>query len=78
MRFKSLAIPAGEELARRIFCQIQIIPSEHGIAAFNIAKIMHHGLGHGFVASGADVPLQIADPEHELGQRGGAFVELNA
>jgi hypothetical protein len=37
-----------------------------------------HRLGHAGVAEGADVPLQVADPQHQLGQRRGALVDLDA
>ncbi len=39
---------------------------------------MHDGFGHGAVAAGADVPLQVADPQHEFGQRSGAGVDFEA
>ncbi|MNT93454.1 hypothetical protein D3C72_2349340 [compost metagenome] len=38
---------------------------------------MHHGLGHGGVATGANVPLQIPNPQHQFGQGGGAFVQFD-
>ena len=56
----------------------QVVPGQHGVAAFDVAVVVHHGFGHRLVAAGADVPLQEADPQHQLGQGGGAFVELDA
>lgn len=38
---------------------------------------MHHRFGNGLFASCTDVPLQIADPQHQLGHGGGAFVKLD-
>ena len=76
--FKGAAVPAAQQLAVVVMGQRQFVPVQHGVAAFNVAVVVHHGFGHGLVAACADVPLQIANPQHQLGHGGGAFVELNA
>ena len=80
--FKGFAVPAAEQLARSVgaivVSQISIRPRQHCITAFNVAVVVHHRLGHGFVAACANVPLQVAYPQHQLGQGGGAFIQLDA
>ncbi len=78
VRFERGAIPAGEQLAGLVVRGLLRIPGEHGVAAFDVAVVVHHGFSHALVAPGADLPLQVADPQHELGQGGGAFVDLDA
>ncbi len=43
----------------------------------NVAVIVHHRLNHAGAAISADVPLQKAYPQHQLGQRSGALVQLH-
>ena len=76
--FEGAAVPAAEQLARVVVGEFLRVPGQHGVAAFDVAVVVHHGLGHGGVATGADVPLQVANPQHQLGQGGGAFVQLDA
>jgi hypothetical protein len=76
--FERAAVPAAEQLAGVVVGQLLRVPGQHGVAAFDVAVVVHHGLGHGGVAAGADVPLQVANPQHQLGQGGGAFVQLDA
>ncbi len=76
--FVGAAIPAAQELARVVVGKFLRIPGQHGIAAFDVAVVVYHGRGHGGVAPGADVPLQVANPQHQFGQGGGAFVQLDA
>ena len=78
MGFESAAVPAGEKLAVCAMRWHLRIPGQHGIATLDVCVVVHHRLGHAGVAVGADVPLQKADPQHQLGQRGGAFVQLDA
>ena len=54
------------------------VPGEHGVAVFDVVEVAQHRLGGGGAAVGAEVPLQVADPEHQLGDGGGPGVELDA
>jgi hypothetical protein len=72
------AVPAGAGLALGVEQGALGAPGEHGVAAGDVAVVVHDGFGHGAVAAGADVPLQVADPQHEFGQRGGAGVDFEA
>ena len=79
VRLEGGAVPAAEQLAVGLVVgQFLRIPGQHGVAAFDVAVVVHHGFGHGLVAAAADVPLQVADPQHQLGQGGGARVQLDA
>ena len=82
MRLEGDAVPAGEQLARAVGAivvgQLGLVALQHGVAVLDVAVVMYHRLGHGLVATGANVPLQITNPQHQLGQRHGALVQLNA
>ena len=72
------AVPAQHRVAGGVGQRLQAVVGQHGVAVLDVAVVVHHGLGHAAVAKGADVPLQKANPQHQLGQSGGAFVEFNA
>ena len=72
------AVPAQHRAAGGVGQRLQAVVGEHGVAVFDVAVVVHHGFGHAAVAKGADVPLQKANPQHQLGQGGGAFVEFDA
>jgi len=76
--FGAEAIPAGDRLAVCIEYKIHPIKGEHGVAAFDVVEIAQHRLGRADVAVGAEVPLQVADPQHGFGDAGGAGVEFEA
>ena len=76
--FEGGAVPAAERLAVGAQCGLLRVPRQHGVAVLDVAPVMHHRLGHGLVALGADVPLQVTNPQHQLGHGGGALVQLNA
>ena len=54
------------------------VVGEHGVAAFDVLEIAQDRAGRQAGAAGAEVPLQVADPEHEFGDGGGARVEFEA
>ena len=72
------AIPARQQLPVRPIRRLLRIPGQHRIAAIDVAVVVHHRLGHALVAEAADLPLQPADPQHQLGQRRRARVQLDA
>ena len=51
---------------------------EHCITALDVAEFFQHGLGGHGVAAGAEVPLKIADPKDQLGDRRGARIQFDA
>jgi hypothetical protein len=54
------------------------IAGQHGVAAFDVAEVLEDRLRRQAAAAGAEVPLQVADPEHQFGDGGGARVEFEA
>ena len=72
------AVPAGDDLAAVVGGQFGAVIGQHGVAVFDVAVVVHHGLGHAGQAARAHMPLQPADPQHQLGQGGGAGVEFDA
>jgi hypothetical protein len=67
------AVPACQRLAIGSSRRLDRIPLEDSIAALDVLVVVHYRLGHGLVAPGADLPLQKANPKHQLGQSGGAL-----
>ena len=72
------AVPAGNQLPVAIDQRLLAVKGQHGVAAFDVAVVVHHGFSHPSPPDGADVPLQKPDPQHQLGQRGSAVVDFNA
>ena len=54
------------------------VVGEHGVAAFDVFEIAQDGARRQAGAARAEVPLQVADPQHQLGDGGGARVEFEA
>ena len=51
---------------------------QDGVAALDVLELAEDRLGgHGF-AEGAKVPLEVADPQDEVGDGGGTRVDLDA
>ncbi len=72
------AVPTGLRLAMFIPGEFFFVISEDGVAAFDVVEFFEDGLGgHGF-AVGAEVPLEVADPEDQIGDGGGAGVDFDA
>jgi hypothetical protein len=78
VRLERAAIPAADGDAVVIQHEVNAIKGEHGIRAFDVVKVLENRAGRQAAALGAEVPLQVADPQHQLGNRGGARVELQA
>ena len=76
--FESGAVPATQQLAVGTIGGDKRVPGQHRIAALDVAVIVHHRLGHRRVALRANVPLQKANPQHQLRQRSGALIDFNA
>ena len=54
------------------------VVGEDGVAAFDVAEFLDDRFGRQDVAPGAEMPLQVADPQHHVGDGGGARVDLDA
>ena len=72
------AVPAGDGAAFGVDARGGGVPGEDGVAVLDVVEVAQHRLGGGGAAVGAVVPLQVADPEHQLGDGGGPGVELDA
>src|SRR5690606_14895303 len=54
------------------------VPGEDGVAVLDLPVALQHRLGEDDgLAVAAAVPLEVADPEHEVGDGGGAGVDLD-
>ena len=78
MHLGRLAIPARDRAPVRVRRQFLPVVGQHRIPARDVAVVVHHRLGDALLAAGADLPLQPADPQHQLGQRRRARVQLDA
>ena len=71
------AIPAHMRHAVFIGEVFHVVVSQHGIAVFDIAEIADHRLRRRDVALGAEVPLQVADPQHHFSDGGGTRIQFD-
>jgi hypothetical protein len=76
--FGAAAVPAGEGLAGFVGGEGDGVGGEHGVAAFDVLEVAQDGAGRQAAALGAEVPLQVADPEDHFGDGGGARVDFEA
>src|ERR1700733_12493655 len=72
----ALAVGAFERLAALIARQFHGVPSQYGVLLLDGLEVAKDGLRRD-AAARAKMPLQKADPEHELGNRGGARIDLD-
>ena len=78
VHLEGLAVPALHQLAGRVAHRLLAVAGQHGVAVLDVAVVVDHRLGHAGIAKGADVPLQVAYPQHQFGQARRALVDLNA
>ena len=78
MLFHRPPVPARDGLAVLVEHGLGAIAGEHGVAALDVVEVLDDGLGRGDAAAGAEVPLEVADPQDQLGDGGGARVHLEA
>ena len=76
VRLEGPAVPAGDGLALVVQDPVHAVIVEHGVAADDVAEVADHGLRRVDRTVGPKVPLQVADPQHHLGDGGGAGVEF--
>jgi hypothetical protein len=73
-----VAVPLGDGIAVVIGGDELLLPSHQGVAVLDVVEVADDGDGWLRVAARAEVPLKIADPEHEVGYDGGARIDLDA
>gem|GEM_PF-2992592 len=78
MRLGRHAVPAADRNAALVEHRFDPVAGQHGVAAFDVAEVLEDRLRRQAAAAGAEVPLQVADPEHQFGDGGGARVEFEA
>ena len=78
MRLQRASIPARDRAAAVVGDELDRVPGEHGVAARDVVGVLEQGLARWGLGVGAKVPLQVADPEHGLGDARGARVGLQA
>jgi hypothetical protein len=71
----AFAVGAFERLAVLVARQFLGVPRQYCVHDLDGLEVAQDGFGRG-AAAGAEMPLQIADPEHELSDRRSARVDL--
>ncbi|MBK1631588.1 hypothetical protein CKO31_12705 [Thiohalocapsa halophila] len=71
-------VPAGDGAALGVGLEGDVVPGEDGVAALDVVGVFEQGLAGRGLGVGAKVPLEVADPEHGLGDARGAGVGLQA
>jgi hypothetical protein len=72
------AIPLGNWVSVIIQGRLSVLPSHEGIFALDVMEVINYGNARRDVAASAEVPLEIADPEDEVGDGGGAWVDVDS
>jgi hypothetical protein len=78
MLFHRPPIPTRDGLALLVEHGLGAVVGEDGVAVLDVVEVLDDGLGRGDAAAGAEVPLEVADPQDQLGDGGGARVHLQA
>ena len=78
MFLRRAAVPVGDGFAVLVEQRFAADPREQRVAAFDVFEVFDDRFGRVDVAAGAEVPLEVADPEDEVGDGGGAGVDLDA
>ena len=62
------AVPDGDDIAVVIAFWLRVtVVGEDGIAAFDVEKFFQHRLGWHCLAPGAEMPLEVANPQYKFG-----------
>ena len=77
MRFGRAAVPARDGPARRVEQRLDRVPGQHRVATFDVVKAADDRLGDvPQFPFRTQPPLQIADPQNQLGDDRGAGIDL--
>ena len=73
------AVPLGDGLAVGVEAGFDGVALHEGVATFDVVEVFDDGFGRdGVGPKGAEIPLEVADPENEIGDDGGTGVDFNA
>ena len=72
------SIPAGDGCALIIEDRRDGVPRKDGVAAFDVVEGFDDGFGRRDASVRAEMPLEVADPEDEFGDGGGAGIDFEA
>ena len=79
MQLHRLAVPTGYGQTEFVALDRFALPGNQRVAHFNGADIPQDRLGRHLVLSrDTKVPLQVADPQHQLRNRGGPRIDLDS
>src|SRR5271157_2595250 len=78
MLLQCLPVPARHGLALSIQNRLFAVEVQNGVPAFDVMEGLDDRLSGHSRSEGAEVPLEVADPQHKLGDGGGAGVDLDA
>ena len=73
-----LPVPATHRLTVGIEHRLLAVVFENGVPALDVVERLDDRLCGHSRAEGAEVPLKVTNPEHELGNGGGAGIDLDA
>jgi hypothetical protein len=72
------AVPLNNGVAVFVFGGDSLLPGNQCVGFYDVVEVADDGDGGLGVTAGAEVPLEVADPEDEVGDDGGAGVEFEA
>ena len=72
------AVPAGQRFAGLVGDQLHCVIGDQRVAVLDVVEVAQHRLRRVDLAVGAEVPLQVADPQHHLGDLRRTRVDLHA
>jgi hypothetical protein len=71
------AVPADHRRTVLVYARGAVRPFQYGISVVDVFEVAQCRFGRGGLAIGAEVPLQIADPKHQLGHVRRPWVQLD-
>ncbi len=78
MLFEGDAVPLRYRVAVVIRSGDALLPGEQGVTMFDVVEVAYDGDGRLGIAAGTEMPLQVADPEHQVGNDGSAGIDFHA
>lgn len=78
MRLEGDAVPTHDRPAGGVGDVVHAGPGEHGVARLDRVTVAQDRLRRVDIAHGTEMPLQIADPDHRLGDASGPGIGLDA
>lgn len=72
------AVPAGDGAAMLVAQHVRFVIGDDGILFADIGEVLQHRLRRHGAAAGAEMPLQVADPQDQFGDGDGARVDFEA